>query len=330
MAHLKIDEAIKTIKAKTGQTLTYREIARLCEMRELQVCFKWWAGNCHLSIISNDERFDLVSEVKLIGMRGAKFSEELYLTPSYHHEDAVFRAIANNSKDLVGVQIARGLYGKQRELLLMQDVSDHYLCEIESEYRNGWQLFKSPKRFFEFEREDGAFASYTITVDDLLITDNSLSVYIAKSTAKSAVLVEVIDEHSDPASHTLRIATQIMGIIPSEHHAAVTKAGLAKAILDNLRGMGYSKKIKNDKGVAEVESKIIRSVGRWIDKAKPSGGWGMRDVSGEIGAPTKDEQKQSRTLINDAVAVLFGCDNRQNYLFSNSDFGRIFKIKACS
>lgn len=292
MAHLKIDEAIKTIKAKTGQTLTYREIARLCEMRELQVCFKWWAGNCHLSIISNDERFDLVSEVKLIGMRSAKFSEELYLTPSYHHEDAVFRAIANNSKDPVGVQIVRGLYGKQRELLLMQDVSDHYLYEIESEYRNGWQLFKSPKRFFEFEREDGAFASYTITVDDLLITNNSLSAYIAKVKAKPK---KEVDEYS--LDQTKKLAKRLARhVIKQDPESIVSKSQLAKSIINELVGTEHYKNIKGDR---EEKEENVRN---WI--AELSGNW-------KGGRKSNSQNEQMRALISEAIADFPEEINRQ-------------------
>lgn len=39
------------------------------------------------------------------------------------------------------------------------------------------------------------------------------------------------------------------------------------------------------------------------------GGWGM---NGEIRPPTKDEQKQSKALIDEAIATLFEGNNSQN------------------
>lgn len=123
-------------------------------------------------------------------------------------------------------------------------------------------------------RDEGASASYKITVSSLRITEVSLSAYIAKTQEKSVDLAKIDDEHSEPSNYALWIATQVINIIPIEHHALVTKSGLARAVLDNLRRLGYSKKIMNDEGTVEAEEKIIRSIKRWINNAKPNGGVG--------------------------------------------------------
>ncbi|MFD1439499.1 hypothetical protein HLH14_04510 [Acinetobacter sp. ANC 4282] len=275
MTHLTIKEAIKIIERKTDQTLTRREIAQLWTMGELQVCFKPRTHNCYLGVISNHERLDLISEAKLIGIRDVDFKSELYLTPSYHHKRAVFDAIENNYKDPIEMQVVHKLSHKRNQLLLMQGVSDQYLYEIDSEYKNGWQMFDSPKYFLEFEREEGASASYTITADELLITRDSLNAYIAKTKAKPK---KEIDKYS-PGKTRERVEGLANYVLSKKGSGVVTKARLAAAIFEVIKDTDH---ITNLKGDGE------RKIRDWVTDLKE---WGKPK------RPTNEEAKQTKAFI---------------------------------
>lgn len=275
MAHFTIGEAIKVINRKTDQTLTYHHIARLCETRELQVCFKWRAGNCRLGMTDGIRSDDSISETRLIAIRSLNFDGELYLTPSHRHdEDAVFDAIENNSKDPIEMQVVRQ-FGAKWQMLLIRDVSDKYLYDIDSKYKNGWQLFDSPKYFFEFEREEGASASYTITVDRLRITKTSLNAYIAKTKAKPK---KEIDKYS-PKKTRERIEGLANYVLSKEGSEGVTKARLSAAIFEVIKDTDH---INNLKGDGE------RKIRDWVTDLKE---WGKPK------RPTNEEAKQTKAFI---------------------------------
>lgn len=298
MTHLTIKEAIKIIERKTSQTLTRREIAQLCKEQELQVCFEWEADNCQLGVISSDDRSNLISEVKLIGIRGADFKSELYLIPSYCHELAVFRAIKNNSKDPIEIQVVRKLGHKRQQLLLIQDVSDQYLYSIDSKYENGCQLFDSPEYFLEFERYGGASASYKITVDDLLINRESLNAYLAKEKAKKG-----IDKYSPDETEKLikRLARHILSKDPD---GIVSKAQLVRSIIEFLEETKHRKNIKTDEGkeYEEKEVKMRRNIGNWIKVLRRN--WGS-------GNKSKEQNEKMQALISGAIADFPEAINRQ-------------------
>lgn len=236
MAHFTIGEAIKVINRKTDQTLTYRHIARLCETRELQVCFKWRAGNCRLGMTDGITSDDSISETRLIAIRSLNFDGELYLTPSHRHdEDAVFDAIENNSKDPIEMQVVRQ-FGSKWQMLLIRDVSDQYLYDIDSKYKNGWQLFDSPKYFFEFEREEGASASYTITVDRLRITEASLNAYTESS------LLEFVRVTLTPHKETIEVNQ-----LPS-----LSDESINEIVLNILDENGGDSDLKTEAGIDEA------------------------------------------------------------------------------
>lgn len=291
MAYLTIKEAIKIIERKTDQTLTYPKIAQLYVARELQVCFQWRAGKCCLGAISNDEGLNLlISEVKLIAVRGtAGFNRGLYLAPSYDHEIPVFHAIEENSKEPIEMQVVRPL-GSQRQLLLIRDVSDQYLCSIQSKCKNGWQLFDSPKYFFEFERYGGASASYTITVDDLLITRESLNAYIAKAKEEKGIDKYTPDETKKLA---IRLARHI---ITKDPDGIVSKAQLAKSIIKALKGTEHNKNIKgsDEKGRED-------NVENWIKELK----------KGKVGRKSNNQNEEMQALISEAIADFPEEINRQ-------------------
>lgn len=290
MTHLTIKEAIKIIERKTDQTLTRREIAQLCKERELQVCFEWEADNCQLGVISSDDRSNLISEVKLIGIRGADFKSELYLIPSYCHELAVFRAIKNNSKDPIEIQVVRKLGHKRQQLLLIRDVSDQYLYSIDSKHENGWQLFDSPEYFLEFERYGGASASYTITVEDLLITRESLNAYLAKEKAKKG-----IDKYSP--DETTKLAIRLARhIINKDPDGIVSKSQMARSIINELEGTEHYKNIKGDREGRE------ENVRNWIKGSKQN--W-------ERGRKSNNQNEEMQALISDAIADFPEEINRQ-------------------
>lgn len=299
MAHFTISEAIKVINRKTDQTLTRREIAQLYKDRELQVCFEWEADNCQLGVISNDERFDLISEAKLIGIRGADYKSELYLTPSYCHELNIFRAIKKNPNDPIEMQAVRQLGSSKWQLLLIRGVSDQYLCGIQSKYKNGWQLFDSPEYFFEFERYGGASASYTITVDDLLITRESLNAYIAKEKAKKE-----IDEYSSDETKKLikRLARHILTKDPD---GIVSKAQLVRSIIEFLEETEHRKNIKTDedKKDEEKEVNVRRNIGNWVKELREN--W-------DGGNKSKEQNEKMQALIREAIADFPEEINRQN------------------
>ncbi|WP_425915146.1 hypothetical protein [Acinetobacter sp. TSRC1-2] len=283
MTHLTIDEVIKVINRKTDRTLTRREIARLCEARELQVCFECQTHNCHLGICDENAPFDLISEVKLIGIRGVNNREPLYLAPSYDHKDAVFDAITGTSKGSIEIQLVRNLSHQRQRMLLIRDVGDQYLYDIDSKHKNGWQLFDSPKYFFEFEREKGASASYTITADELLITRDSLNAYIAKTKAKPK---KEIDKYSPNETKKLviRLARHI---IAKDHVGIVSKAQLARSIIKELKDTEHNKNIKGCDEKAKVEN-----VGNWIKELK----------KGEVGRKLNNQNEEMQALISEAIA----------------------------
>ncbi|WDE15145.1 hypothetical protein KMZ14_10305 [Acinetobacter schindleri] len=290
MMHLTIKEAIKIIERKTEQTLTYPKIAQLYKERELYVCFEWQAHNCQLGVISNDERLDLISEAKLIAMRGTDFKGKLYLTPSRYHEGAVFCAIEKNSNDPIEMQAVRQLGSKRQLLLMTQDSGDQYLYDIESKYKNGWQLFDSPKYFFELEREEGVSASYAITVNDLLITRESLNAYIAKVKAKKG-----IDKYSPDETKKLAIRLA-RHIIAKDPDGIVSKAQLAKSIIKALKGTGHNKNIKgsDEKGKED-------NVENWIKELK----------KGKVGRKSNNQNEEMQALISEAIADFPEEINRQ-------------------
>lgn len=275
MAHFTISEAIKVINRKTDQTLTRREIARLCETRELQVCFKWRAGNCRLGMTDGIRPDDPISETRLIAIRSLNFDGELYVTPSHRRdEDAVFDAIENNSKDPIEMQVVRQL-GSKWQMLLIRDVSDQYLYDIDSKYKNGWQLFDLPQYFFEFEREEGASASYTITIDRLRITEASLNAYIAK---KKANPKKEIDKYS-PRKTRECVEGLANYVLLREGSEVVTKAKLAKAIFEVIKNTDH---INNLQGDGE------RKIKDWLTPLKE---WG------EAGRPKGHQAEQAEALI---------------------------------
>lgn len=300
MTHLTIKEAIKIIERKTNQTLTRREIAQLCKERELQVCFEWEADNCQLGVISSDDRSNLISEVKLIGIRGADFKSELYLIPSYCHELAVFRAIKNNSKDPIEIQVVRKLGHKRQQLLLIRDVSDQYLYSIDSKQENGWQLFDSPEYFLEFERYGGASASYTITADELLITRDSLNAYIAKTKAKPK---KEIDKYSPDETKKLAIRLA-RHIIAKDPDGIVSRAQLVRSIIEELEKTEHRKNIKTDedKKDEEKEANMRRNIGNWIKELKQN--W-------DSGNKSKEQNEEMQALISEAIADFPEEINRQ-------------------
>lgn len=278
--HLTIKELIKIFERKTDQTLTYPKIAQLYEAGELQVCFRWWADKCHLGLISNSESFDSISEMKLIAVRSAAgFNRELYLTPLHDHKIPVFRAIEKNSKEPIEIQVVRPL-GSTRKLLLIQDVSDQYLYSIDSKYENGWQLFDSPEYFFDFERYGSASASYTITVDDLLITRESLNAYIAKVKAKKG-----IDKYSP--DETKKLARRLAHhIIARDSDSIVSKVQLVKSIIKALKDTGHYKNIKGSE-----EKNKEDNVENWIEGLK----------KGKKGRKSNNQNEEMLVLISEAI-----------------------------
>lgn len=290
MTHLTIKEAIKIIERKTDQTLTYPEIAQLYVARELQVCFRWQADKCRLGAISNGEGFALISEVKLIAVRGTTgFNRKMHLTPSHHHEIPLFHAIEENSKEPIEMQVVRPL-GSTWQLLLMRDVSDQYLYSIDSKYEKDWQIFDSPEYFLDFERYGGASASYTITIDDLLITRESLNAYIAKAKAQKGIYKYSPDETKKLA---IRLARHIIAKDPD---GIVSKAQLAKSIIKALKGTEHDKNIKgsDEKGRED-------NVENWIKELK----------KGKVGRKSNNQNEEMQALISEAIADFPEEINRQ-------------------
>lgn len=278
MTHLAIKESIKIIERKTDQTLTYSKLAQLYEAGELQICFRWWADKCLLGLISNVDGFDLISEVKLIAVRGmAGLNRKLYLTPSHNHKISVFRAIEKNSTELIEMQFVRPL-GSTWQLLLIRDVSDQYLYSIDSKHENGWQLFNSPEYFLDFESHGGASASYTITVDDLLITKESLNAYIAKAKEEKR-----IDKYS-PKKTRECVESLANYVLLKEGSEVVTKARLAEAIFEVIKNTNH---INNLKGDGE------RKIRDWLTPLKK---WG------KVGRPKGCQVEQAEVLIKTSLS----------------------------
>ncbi|MEQ0924658.1 hypothetical protein ABLT40_12915 [Acinetobacter schindleri] len=274
-----IEEAIKIINRKTDQSLTRRHIARLCESWELQVCFECQTHNCYLGICDESAPFYLISEAKLIGIRGVNNREPLYLTPSYDHADAVFDAIAGTSEGPIEIQLVRNLSHKRQRMLLIRDLEDQYLYDIDSKYKNGWQLFDSPKYLFEFERE-GASASYTITVDRLRITETSLNAYIAKTKANPK---KEIDKYS-PGKTRECVEDWANYVLSKEGSEVVTKGKLAAAIFEAIKNTNH---INNLKGDGE------RKIRDWLTPLKK---WG------EVGRPKGYQAEQAEVLIKTSLS----------------------------